>query len=192
MGHAPRQLPERAGGPLRGSAVGCADTPWQVCTLQLPLHDTHRSADRVPHGQLADTLLSSAVVVADMSCCLPVCRFAVTGSADGTARVWDLHASAAMMQRAHSGRVTGLAVHGSTAISYGTHAIMHCFPGAAQHTLSSRWLDMCAWDDGFLGVVQAPMGPSFGMPARVVARRSCRAMPLACAGSALQIRESGW
>lgn len=64
----------------------------------------------------------------------------MTGSADGTARVWDLHASAGMVQRAHSGRVTGLAVHGSTAVSYGTHATMHCSPAAVQLTVPVRWL----------------------------------------------------
>lgn len=49
-------------------------------------------------------------------------RFAVTGSMDGTARVWDLAAGSAHLQRAHAGRVHGLIAtpNGTSVISYGT------------------------------------------------------------------------
>ena len=56
-------------------------------------------------------------------------RFAVTGSADGTARVWDLCAGAAAAQRSHNGRVSGLVAHGDRVVSYGErsrHADLLC------------------------------------------------------------------
>ncbi|CAL8467022.1 g6558 [Coccomyxa elongata] len=76
-------------------------------------------------------------------------RFAVTGSADGTARVWDLHASAGMVQRAHSGRVTGLAVHGSSAVSYGSDGaiVWNASKGGCEaflqgHSAGMRWVSI--------------------------------------------------
>ena len=47
------------------------------------------------------------------------CRFAVTGSADCTARVWDLDATSAHAQGTHTGRVSGLVINGDTAITFG-------------------------------------------------------------------------
>ena len=48
-------------------------------------------------------------------------RFAVTGSMDGTARIWDLAAGSAHLQRAHAGRVHGLVAtpDGTSVISHG-------------------------------------------------------------------------
>lgn len=46
-------------------------------------------------------------------------RFAVTGSADGTARVWDLFAGSGHVQQSHNGRVSGLIASGDTAVTYG-------------------------------------------------------------------------
>ena len=46
-------------------------------------------------------------------------RFAVTGSADGTARVWDLFAGCSDAQRSHSGHVSGLIAQNNTVITYG-------------------------------------------------------------------------
>ena len=46
-------------------------------------------------------------------------RFAVTGSADCTARVWDLDATSAHTQGTHTGRVSGLVINGDTAITFG-------------------------------------------------------------------------
>jgi len=50
-----------------------------------------------------------------------LCRFAVTGSADCTARVWDLDATSAHSQGTHTGHVCGLVINGDTAITYGEH-----------------------------------------------------------------------
>ena len=54
--------------------------------------------------------------------CVWLCRFAVTGSADCTARVWDLDATSAHTQGTHTGRVSGLVIKADTAITYGETA----------------------------------------------------------------------
>ena len=51
-------------------------------------------------------------------------RFAVTGSEDATARVWDLQAGSTQVQRSHNGKVNALAVQrtGNMVVSVGKHA----------------------------------------------------------------------
>jgi WD40 repeat protein len=59
----------------------------------------------------------------------------VTGSADCTARVWDLDATPAHAQSTHTGRVTGVVISGDTAITYGEAKSLIPFAYA-------RWLQL--------------------------------------------------
>lgn len=84
-------------------------------------------------------------------------RFAVSGSMDGTARIWDLAAGSAHLQRAHSGRVHGLVAtpDGTTVISYGAaRRLSRSWPRATQApsggTKVLTWSTGLAGDDGCL------------------------------------------
>ena len=91
------------------------------------------SADYILPGQVPrqrGTLCRGSLVSALRACfskpCTPAMtiidvlrRFAVTGSADCTARVWDLDATSAHTQGTHTGRVSGLVINGDTAITFG-------------------------------------------------------------------------
>lgn len=128
LGPAPGQLPERSGGALRGSPLCCPDSSRQVCTT-VPIIIFWMALALVScKQQYAFSFVLSQDPRAFSADQLSACRFAVTGSADGTARVWDLHATAGHMQRAHNGRVTGLATHGSCAVSHGAHSSPQFFP----------------------------------------------------------------
>ena len=59
----------------------------------------------------------------------------MTGSADCTARVWDLDATSAHAQSTHTGRVTGIVISGDTAITYGEAKSLIPFAFA-------RWLQL--------------------------------------------------
>ena len=72
------------------------------------------------HGTLCKGSLISALCVCYSRPHTDVLRrFAVTGSADCTARVWDLDATSAHTQGTHTGRVSGLVINGDTAITFG-------------------------------------------------------------------------
>lgn len=67
-------------------------------------------------------------------------RFAITGSEDSTARVWDLHAPAPVNDQAHAGKVHRMSVStdGNTAVSVAADgcAMVWCVQsGACRHTL---------------------------------------------------------
>ena len=53
----------------------------------------------------------------------------MTGSADCTARVWDLDATSAHTQGTHTGRVSGLVINGDTAITFGASCFVK--PGSS-------------------------------------------------------------
>ena len=76
-----------------------------------------------------------------------LCRFAVTGSADCTARVWDLDATSAHTQGTHTGRVSGLVINADTAITYGGSVYPVSFSAYWNTFLAdipNRWFSACS------------------------------------------------
>ena len=78
----------------------------------------------------------------------------MTGSADCTARVWDLDATSAHAQSTHSGRVTGVVISGDTAITYGEAKSLPPFAFATWLQLCLR--QMCVRMSGMLAVELKP------------------------------------
>ena len=78
------------------------------------------------------------------------CRFAITGSEDSTARVWDLHAPAPVDDQTHAGKVHRMSVSpdGDTAVSVAADgcAMVWCVQsGACRHTLRGHAAAALHW-----------------------------------------------
>lgn len=103
-------------------------------------------------SMLTETMLTGTMLTGQSV----LCRFAITGAEDCTARVWDLQAPSQLPDQNHAGKVHCMAVSpdGTTALSVGADAagmVWNVRDGSCRHTLKGHAVGVhwgCISSDG--------------------------------------------